>query len=406
VRRSQTAATWRELLFDPSGGRDLDRSVRFTTRFTLATIGAGLLLLTGCQKREGGAAGTGDINIGLAGAQSGADAQIGLSMLNGSRVAIDEWNAKGGVIGRKINPIVFDDEGKPDKAVNVAETLVDDNVVAVIGHFNSGCTIPASRVYNDAKVVEISPGSTNPQYTEQGFPYAFRVCGRDDQQGAVIASFLHDQMKLNKIAILDDKTTYGEGLATVVKNAFEGKGGTVAVFQGLDKEDTDFRANLAVVQGSGAEAIVWGGMYKGGGPLVVQLRQAGLTIPFVSDDGCQDQSFVNTVGGNAPNVFVSFGQDYTGQPAAQAFIKTYKDTYQRDVGSYSVYGYDAAQVLLTAIDKAQSTDPDKVAAVMKSQPFDTIQGKIEFDSKGDLKVADYVIWTVKDGKLQELSSTP
>jgi branched-chain amino acid transport system substrate-binding protein len=136
------------------------------------------------------------------------------------------------------------------------------------------------------------------------------------------------------------------------------------------------------------------------------LRQAGLTIPFVSDDGCQDQSFVNTVGGNAPNVFVSFGKDYTSQPAAQAFIKTYQDTYHRDVGSYSVYGYDAAQVLLTAIDKAQSTDPDKVAAVMKSQPFDTIQGKIEFDSKGDLKVADYVIWTVKDGKLQELSSAP
>lgn len=364
------------------------------------------LVLAGCQK-AGETQAPATIKIGLAGAQTGSDGQIGLSMLNGSKVAIDEWNAKGGVLGKKIETVILDDEASGQKAVTVAQSLIDAGVVAVIGHFNSGCTIPASRLYNDAKIVEISPGSTNPQYTEQGFPYAFRICGRDDQQGAVISAFLHDQLKLNKVAILDDKTTYGEGLATVVKNAFEAKGGTVVMFQGIGKDDRDFRANIAVVQGSGAEAFVWGGMYGQGGPLCVQLRQAGLTIPFVSDDGCQDQAFVNTVNGPAAqNVFVSFGKDYSSQPAAQAFIKKYKDTYQRDVGSYSVYGYDAAQVLLTAIDKAQSTDAEKVAAVIKSQPFDTIQGKIEFDAKGDLKVADYVIWTIKDGKLQELPASP
>jgi branched-chain amino acid transport system substrate-binding protein len=361
------------------------------------------LFLAGCQKAAEAPA---TIKIGLAGAMTGSDGEIGLSMLNGSKVAIDEWNAKGGVLGKKIETVVLDDEASGQKAVTVAQSLIDAGVVAVIGHFNSGCTIPASRLYNDAKIVEISPGSTNPQYTEQGFPYAFRICGRDDQQGAVIANFLHDQLKLNKIAILDDKTTYGEGLATVVKNSFEAKGGTVVMFQGIGKDDRDFRANISVVQGSGAEAFVWGGMYGQGGPLVVQLREAGLNIPFVSDDGCQDQKFVDTVGNNAPNVFVSFGKDYSSQPAAQAFIQKYKDTYHQDVGSYSVYGYDAAQVLLTAIDKAQSTDADKVSAVIKGQPFDTIQGQIEFDAKGDLKVADYVIWTVKDGKLQELSSAP
>ncbi len=367
------------------------------------TIGLGL---TGCQKAADSAPAAGTIKIGLAGVLTGSDGEIGTSMLNGSKIAIDEWNAKGGVLGKKIETITLDDEGSGQKAVTVAQSLIDAGVVAVIGHFNSGCTIPASRIYNDAKVVEISPGSTNIQYTEQGFPAAFRICGRDDQQGIAIATFLRDKLKLNKIAILDDKTTYGEGLATVVKNTFESKGGTVVMFQGIGKDDRDFRANIAVVQGAGAEAFVWGGMYGQGGPLVVQLRQAGLNMPFISDDGCQDQAFVNTVGGNAQNVFVSFGKDYTGQPAAQAFIKKYKDTYQRDVGSYSVYGYDAAQVLLTAIDKAQSTDADKVAAVLKGQPFDTIQGQIEFDAKGDLKVADYVIWTVKDGKLQELSPSP
>ena len=338
----------------------------------------------------------------MAAVQSGSDGEIGLNMLNGAQMAIDEWNAKGGVLGKKIEPVVLDDEANAQKAVTAAQTLIDDGVVAVIGHFNSGCTIPASRRYNDGKIVEISPGSTNPQYTEQGFPYTFRVCGRDDQQGAVIAAFLHDQLKLNKIAILDDKTTYGEGLATVVKKSFEDKGGTVVMFQGIGKDDRDFRANLSVVKGSGAEAFVWGGMYSQGGPLCVQLRQAGLTIPFVSDDGCQDQAFIDTVGGTAQNVFLSFGKDYSQLPAAQPFLQKFKDTYHRDVGSYSVYGYDAAQALLTAIQKAGTTDAEKVAAVMKSQPFDTIQGQIEFDSKGDLKVADYVIWTIKDGKLQVL----
>ncbi len=361
--------------------------------------------LAGCQK-AGEAAAPATIKIGLAGAQTGSDGEIGTSMLNGSKVAIDEWNAKGGVLGKKIETVVLDDEASGQKAVTVAQSLIDAGVAAVIGHFNSGCTIPASRLYNDAKIVEISPGSTNPQYTEQGFPYAFRICGRDDQQGLAIANFLHDEMKLNKIAILDDKTTYGKGLAQVVNDTFTSKGGTVVNFQDIGKDDRDFRANIAVVKGLGAEAFVWGGMYSQGGPLCVQLREAGMTIPFVSDDGCQDQKFVDTVGGNAPNVFVSFGKDYSSKPEAQAFVQKYKDTYQRDVGSYSVYGYDAAQVLLTAIQKAGTTDADKVAAVMKSQPFDTIQGQIEFDAKGDLKVADYVIWTVKDGKLQEMPANP
>jgi branched-chain amino acid transport system substrate-binding protein len=376
---------------------------------SLAAVLAASAILVGCGKS--GDAGTAPppvaaIKIGMAGVLTGGDGQIGASMLNGSQIAIDEWNAKGGVLGKKIESISLDDEGSPQKAVTVAQSLIDAGVVAVIGHFNSGCTIPASRLYNDAKIVEISPGSTNPQYTEQGFPYAFRICGRDDQQGAVIANFLHDDKKPDKIAILDDKTTYGEGLATVVKNAFTAKGGQVVMFQGIDANDLDFRSSIAVAQGSGAQALFWGGMYKGGGPLCVQMRQAGLDIPFISDDGCQDQKFVNTVGGDAKDVYVSFGKDYTDTPAAQAFIQKYKDTYHQDVGSYSIYGYDAAQVLLTAIDKAQSTDADKVSAVLKGQPFDTIQGKIEFDSKGDLKVADYVIWTIKDGKLQELAPAP
>ena len=373
--------------------------MRSSSRLALAAASALVLALAGCGGAKQEAT---TINIGLVGAQSGADAQIGLSMLNGSRVAIDEWNAKGGVLGKKINPIVLDDEGKSDKAVNVAQTLVDDGVVAVIGHFNSGCTIPASRVYNDAKILEISPGSTNPQYTEQGFPDAFRICGRDDAQGKVAAAFLRDTLKLDKIAIMDDKTAYGQGIADEVKKNFEAKGGQVVMDQGLGKDERDFRANIDVIKGSGAQALFWGGMYGQGGPLFVQLRQAGVTIPFVSDDGAFDQSMIDTVGKDAANIYVTFGKDYHTQSGAADFIKKYTDTFHQPEGAYSVYGYDAANVVLTAMTKAGTTDSDKVAAVMKSQPFDTILGKIEFNEKGDVKESGYIIWTIKDGKFTVL----
>jgi branched-chain amino acid transport system substrate-binding protein len=361
--------------------------------FLLPVVLAGLALF-GCGKKSD------TIKIGLAAVQSGSDAQIGLTMLNGAQIAIDEWNAKGGVLGKKIETISLDDEGKPDKAVNVAQTLVDDGVVGVIGHLNSGCTIPASRVYNDGKVIQITPGSTNPQYTEQGFPYAFRICGRDDQQGSACGTFLHDFLKLNKIAILHNKTAYGQGLAAEVQKTFEAKGGTVTMFQGVGEDERDFRANISVIQGSGAQGFFWGGMYGQGGPLFVQMRQSGLTVPFSTGEGCFDHTFIDTVGANAANVYLSFGKDYRSIPAAQAFLKSYQDKYHTDEGAYSVYGYDAANVLLTAIAQAGTTDPDKVSAIMKGQPFDTILGKIEFDAKGDVKQSGYVIWTIKDGKFQ------
>ncbi len=369
----------------------------FLSLALVLVVGAALV---GCQK------GSDTIKVGLAAVQSGSDAQIGLTMLQGSQIAIDEWNAKGGVLGKKIETIWLDDEGNPQKANTVAHNLVDDGVVAVLGHLNSNCTIPASIVYNDAKIVQITPGSTNPKYTEQGFPGAFRICGRDDQQGPVAGKFMHDVLKLNKIAILHNKTAYGEGLATEVKKTFESLGGQVTMFQGIGTDENDFSANISVIQGSGAEGFFWGGMYGQGGPLCVKMRQAGVNIPFVSGDGCFDQSFINTIGSNNANIYLSFGKDYHQLPAAQPFLEKYKAKYGHDEGAYSVYGYDAANVLLTAIQQAQSTDADKVSSVMKSQPFDTILGKIEFDAKGDVKGSGFVVWTIKDGKLQVLPESP
>jgi len=367
---------------------------------SLAVVLAVGAALVGCQK------GQDTIKIGLAAVQSGSDAQIGATMLYGSQIAVDEWNAKGGVLGKQIETISLDDEGNAQKANTVAHNLVDDGVVAAIGHLNSNCTIPASIVYNDGKVLQITPGSTNPKYTEQGFPCAFRICGRDDQQGPVAGKFLHDVLKLNKIAILHNKTAYGEGLAAEVKKTFESLGGQVTMFQGIGTDENDFSANISVIQGTGAEGFFWGGMYGQGGPLCVKMRQAGVNIPFVSGDGCFDQSFINTVGGNAANVYLSFGKDYHHLPAAQPFLEKYKAKYHQAEGAYSVYGYDAANVLLTAISQAQSTDAAKIASVMKSRSFDTILGKIEFDQKGDVKGSGFVMWTIKDGKFQPMPDSP
>jgi branched-chain amino acid transport system substrate-binding protein len=372
------------------------RSV-FLSLAVALVIGAALV---GCQK------GPDTIKIGLAAVQSGSDAQIGATMLYGSQIAIDEWNARNGVLGKQIETISLDDEGNPQKASTVAHNLVDDGVVAVLGHLNSSCTIPASIVYNDGKVLQITPGSTNPKYTEQGFPYAFRICGRDDQQGPVAAKYMHDVLKLTKIAILHNKTAYGEGLATEVKKTFEGLGGQVTMFQGIGTDENDFSSNISVIQGSGAEGFFWGGMYGQGGPLCVKMRQAGVNIPFVSGDGCFDQSLINTLGSYTANVYLSFGKPYRDLPAAQPFLQKYKAKYGHDEGAYSVYGYDAANVLLTAIAQAGTTDADKVAAVMKSRSFDTILGKIEFDAKGDVKGSGFIMWTIKDGKFEPLPENP
>ncbi|MBV9464089.1 MAG: branched-chain amino acid ABC transporter substrate-binding protein, partial [Verrucomicrobiae bacterium] len=259
-------------------------------RFLLVFAGlAALVILIGSCKPQANT-----LKIGLAGVRTGADGQIGSTMFDGAQIAIDEWNAKGGVLGKKVDPVSRDDEGKPNQAVAVAQELIAEGVVAVIGHFNSGCTIPASEIYNQNHILQITPASTNPQVTERGFKTIFRNCGRDDQQGVVAAHYAKEKLGLTKIAVLHNKTPYGQGLAEEVRKTFTAIGGQVPVFQGVGGEEMDFRANVSNIKSSGAQAIFWGGMYGQAGPLFVQLRQAGLTIPFLSGDGVIEKQFINT----------------------------------------------------------------------------------------------------------------
>lgn len=361
---------------------------KFRTILAVA-FAAGALL--GCQKKAE------TIKIGLAGVQTGPDGEIGTAPIRGSQLAIDEWNAKGGLLGLQIEAVSRDDEGKANQAVAVAQELVAAGVKAVVGHFNSGCSLPASEVYHQAGIVQITPASTNPQVTERGFNQTFRLCGRDDQQGDVSAKFASDSLKLTKVAVIHNKTAYGQGIAEVFKKTFESKGDTVALFDGLASEEMDFRATISAIQKSGAQAVFFGGMYNQGGPFYNQLRQAGFKGAFLGGDGIYDGELIKTVGAKADSVFITFGPDFMGTEAAKPFLAAYKKKFNQDAGGYAIYGYDAANILLQAMQKAGTTDAEKVAKALRSQSWKGLTGDAEFDAKGDLKKANYVIWTIREG---------
>jgi branched-chain amino acid transport system substrate-binding protein len=356
-----------------------------------AFLVAGMLGLTGCQEKAE------TVRIGLAGVQTGQDGQIGTPIIFGAQIAIEEWNACGGVLGKMIEPVIRDDEGKPAQAVAVANELVSQEVAGVIGHFNSGCTLPASEIYHAAKVLQLTPCSTNPQVTERGLGTLFRICGRDDEQTRVAADFVKQKLGVKKVAILHNKTAYGQGFAEYFKKFFEAAGGQVVLFDGVASEELDFRANVTAIRASGAQALYWAGMYGQAGPLFNQVRQAGLDIPFISGEGSIVTELIQTIGPNPKGVYLTFGQDYRNSPAAQEFLKVYRARYGEE-GPYAVYGYDAAQVLLRAIQTAGTTEATAVAKALREGKFETTLGTAEFDAKGDVKRSQFILWTVRDGK--------
>ncbi len=347
--------------------------------------------LIGCQKSED------TIKIGLAGVMTGSNGQIGSAMIYGSQIAIEEWNAKGGLLGKRIEMVVRDDEGKPEKAVAVAQEISAQGVVAVLGHFNSGCTIPSSTIYHENQILQITPGSTNPKVTEQGFATLFRLVGRDDQVALHAADYALRKLKIKKFAVLNNKTTYGSGVAEEFRKYALSQGAEIVLFDGVAEQELDFRANIAAMKAKGAEALFWGGMYDQGGPLVVQMRQDGFNIPLLSGDGMMNSELLKSLGNYGENVFISFWPDHHQIPAAQPFIQKYVAKYGA-IEPYSLYGYDAANVLFTAIQKTGTTQADQVSALLKSQPFETLFGAIEFDQKGDLKKVNLKVWTVRAGK--------
>lgn len=338
-----------------------------------------------------------EIKLGVAGPLTGPNAAFGAQLQKGAEQAVKDINAAGGAAGNTFTLSLGDDVSDPKQGVSVANKFVGDGVTYVVGHFNSGVTIPASEVYAENGVLMISPSATNPQVTERGLWDVFRTCGRDDQQGAVAGKYIADHFKDAKVAILHDKTPYGQGLADETKKAMNAAGLTEVMYEGINVGDKDFSALISKMKDAGVTVTYWGGLHTEGGLIVRQSADAGLKSQFISGDGIVSDEFASIAGPAAEGVLNTFGPDPRNNPDAAAIVKEFRDA-GFEPEAYTLYSYAAVQVMAQAIAKAGTTDTKKVADEIKSGgPWKTAIGDLEYDSKGDRKSLDYTMYIWKKG---------
>ncbi|MBF0627870.1 MAG: branched-chain amino acid ABC transporter substrate-binding protein [Magnetococcales bacterium] len=359
-------------------------------------------LLGGVGFQQGWA---GTIKIGVAGPLSGPQAAFGEQFWRGAEQAAKDLNAQGGINGDTIELVKGDDACEPKQAVAVANRLVDfDHVSAVVGHFCSSSTIPAFEVYAEAGILSMTPASTNPMVTERNLPTVFRSCGRDDQQGVVGAEFVVKQLKAQRVAVLHDKDTYGQGLADSMKAHLATLGQKEVLYEGLTRGEKDFNALVTKLRSVQADAVYFGGLHSEAGPLVRQMREQGLHVPLISGDGIMSETFVTSAGGPkfVDGVFMTFGADPRKIPAGKALVETFRKAGYEPEG-YTLYSYATVQAIAAAMRATHSKEGNKLAAWLKANPVETVMGSKSWNDKGDLKISDYVMyrWTT-EGKYEEL----
>lgn len=346
-----------------------------------------------------------DIKIGVAGPMTGANAAFGEQYMKGAQAAADAVNAAGGVNGEKIVLVKGDDACEPKQAVTVAKDLTNQKVAGVVGHFCSSSTIPASEIYDEAGIIAITPGSTNPAVTERGLSAMFRMCGRDDQQGIVAGDYIVDVLKGKKVVVLHDKDTYGQGLADATKAQLAKRGVTPVLYEGLTRGEKDFSTIVTKIRGAGADVVYFGGLHPEAGPLVRQLREQGLKdVKFMSDDGIVTDELVTTAGGPqfVDGVLMTFGADPRLLPDSKTVVDEFRKKGTEPEG-YTLYAYASVQALAAAFNGSKSNSGEKAAEWLKKNPVKTVMGEKTWDAKGDLKVSDYVVYQWdKDGKYHQL----
>ncbi len=354
-----------------------------------------IVAMSGCSKED-----VEVIKIGAVGPMTGDQSKMGTDLKNSVELAVAEWNEKGGVLGKKIVLVAGDDQADPKQAVSIANKFINQKVAGVVGHWNSSCSIPASKFYDDANIVMISPATTNPKLTLQGFSRIFRVCGTDDQQGRIAAEFVVKKLRPSRIAVIHDKTAYGQGLAEYFKKALGDKA-RIVYHDGIVIRDADYKAVLTAIKDARPDAYFFGGIYPEAGRLVRQAREIGLAAPMITGDGVYDPTFIDIAGKAAEGTYVTFGRDPSGLPTAQSFISKYTARYGKP-GPYSLYAYDAANIILSAIEKTGTRDGAKLAAYISKTTFKGGFGDIAFDRIGDVKKAPFVVWEVRGGKFQQV----
>jgi branched-chain amino acid transport system substrate-binding protein len=337
------------------------------------------------------------LKLAVAGPVTGANAAFGAQLTQGVQQAAEDINKAGGILGQKIQVEVVDDVSDPKQGVSVANKLVGDGVKFVVGHFNSGVTMPASDVYAENGILFITPSATNPKITDRKLWDAFRTCGRDDQQGMVWAEFARDKLKGKKIAVIHDKTTYGKGLADAALDNMHKFGVKEVLYEGVNTGEKDYSAIVSKIKDSGADYLMWGGLHTEGGLILRQMRDQGMNTIMISGDGITDTEFAAIGGPGVEGTLMTFGPEPRNNPNAKEAVESFKAKGFEPQG-YTLYSYAAVQIMKQAAEKANSLDPKKVAEVMHSgMPFHTVIGDISYDKKGDRTTVDYVWYVWKKG---------
>ena len=335
------------------------------------------------------------VKFAVGGPITGPSAATGAQMKNGVDQAAADINAAGGILGQKITVSYGDDVSDPKQGVSVANKFSADGVKFVIGHYNSGVTMPSSEVYQENGILEITPASTNPTVTERKMWNIFRVCGRDDQQGKVAGEYILKHFKGKKIAVVHDKTTYGKGLADEMRKAINKGGMKDVLYEGINTGEKDFSALVSKIKQSGADLIYWGGLYTEGGLIVRQMRDQGVKAPLMGGDGITSDEFASIGGPGVEGTLMTYGPDPRKKPAAKAAVEAFR-AKNFEPEAYTLYSYAAVQIIKQAAEAAKSLDPKKVAEQMHSgKTFKTVIGDIAYDKKGDITRLDYVMYVWK-----------
>ena len=335
------------------------------------------------------------VKFGVGGPITGPSAATGAQMKNGVDQAAKDINAAGGILSEKIAVEYGDDVSDPKQGVSVANKFAADGVKFVIGHYNSGVTIPSSEVYQENGILQITPASTNPTVTERKMWNIFRVCGRDDQQGKVAGDYILKHFKGKKVAVVHDKTTYGKGLADETKKTINAGDMKEVLYEGINTGEKDYSALVSKIKQSGADLVYFGGLYTEGGLIVRQMRDQGVKAPLMGGDGITSDEFAAVGGPGVEGTLMTYGPDPRNKPEAKSIVEEFRAA-KFEPEAYTLYSYAGVQVIKQAAEAGKSLDPKKVAEKMHSgMKFKTVLGDLSFDKKGDITKLDYVMYIWK-----------
>jgi len=382
-------------------------------KIKLALVAAAALALVACGDKEEAAGGgeTMVVKIGHVGPTSGAIAHLGKDNENGGRMAIEELNAAGMTIGGKkvtFELLAEDDAADPKQGTAAAQKLVDAKVNGVIGHLNSGTTIPASSIYHDARLPQISPSATNPKYTRQGFDTTFRLVADDTQLGGTLGRYAIETLKGKTVAVIDDRTAYGQGVADEFEKGVTSAGGTLVAREFTNDKATDFNAILTSIKGKNPDVVFFGGMDAVAGPMLKQMKALGINAKFMGGDGICTAGLPALAGDGLADDMVycaeAGGVDEAGKAAMDKFREDFKAKYGAEVQVYAPYVYDAVKLMADAMKRADSVDPAKyLPELAKTSGYQGVTGNISFDEKGDIKNGALTLMTYRGGQRSTLA---